>query len=135
MLYKPYIKDGYLLDLTLQIDGDVHIDDDIDFNHIKAYKITIEETPTGKIGHLTLDAKKLKQLKQEEAKQQLIAETTKEIKQLKKQLSDNDYKIIKCFECYLTGEELPYNIVALHTERDNIRNTINEKEEIINGNR
>ena len=47
---------------------------------------------------------------------------------LKEQLSSTDYKIIKCSEAQLVGEELPYDITALHAERQAIRNQINELE-------
>jgi hypothetical protein len=45
-----------------------------------------------------------------------IPEPTAEqqIAELKAQLSATDYKIIKCSEAQLVGEELPYDIVTLH---------------------
>lgn len=43
-------------------------------------------------------------------------------------LAASDYKIIKCMEAYLCGEELPYDIEALHIERNNQRKTINSLE-------
>ena len=55
-------------------------------------------------------------------------EITTQIDSLKAQLSATDYKIIKCSEAQLVGEELPYNIEELHTERQAIRNQINELE-------
>ena len=57
----------------------------------------------------------------EEIKERRIAE-------LKLQLSDTDYKIIKCSEYQLAGLELPYDVVALHSQRQAIRNEINELE-------
>lgn len=51
-----------------------------------------------------------------------------EIEQLKAQLASTDYKVIKCSEAQMTGEELPYDIVALHAERQALRNQINELE-------
>ena len=51
-----------------------------------------------------------------------------EIAALKAQLEATDYKIIKCSEAQLVGEELPYDIVALHEERQAIRDRINELE-------
>lgn len=56
---------------------------------------------------------------EEEIKQARIAE-------LQSQLASTDYKIIKCSECQLAGEELPYDIVALHAERQALRDEINE---------
>lgn len=51
-----------------------------------------------------------------------------QITALKEQLSSTDYKIIKCSEASLVGEELPYDISALHVERQTIRSQINELE-------
>lgn len=50
------------------------------------------------------------------------------IDELKGQLDSTDYKIIKCSECSLAGVELPYDVVALHTERQALRDEINELE-------
>lgn len=47
---------------------------------------------------------------------------------LKQQLADTDYKIIKCMEYQLAGLEVPYDIETLHTERQAIRDKINEVE-------
>lgn len=43
------------------------------------------------------------------------------IAELKAQLNSTDYKIIKCSECSLAGTELPYDIAALHAQRQAIR--------------
>lgn len=51
-----------------------------------------------------------------------------EIDSLKSQLSATDYKVTKCAECSLMGEALPYDIEALHAERQALRNRINELE-------
>lgn len=56
-----------------------------------------------------------------ERKQQRIFE-------LKAQLNSTDYKIIKCSECSLAGVELPYDIAELHTQRQALRDEINELE-------
>lgn len=57
----------------------------------------------------------------EEIKERRIAE-------LKSQLDSTDYKIIKCSEYQLAGVELPYDVVALHAQRQAIRDEINELE-------
>jgi hypothetical protein len=49
-----------------------------------------------------------------------------EISLLKAQLAETDYKVIKCYEYQIAGLELPYNIEVLHSERQAIRNKINE---------
>ena len=55
-------------------------------------------------------------------------EKASEIRSAKAELANSDYKIIKCMEAYLCGEELPYNITELHAERNTKRNKINELE-------
>ena len=54
--------------------------------------------------------------------------TEQEIASLKAQLEQTDYKIIKSSEYQLAGQELPYDIHALHTERQTLRDRINELE-------
>lgn len=53
-----------------------------------------------------------------------------QIENLKKQLNETDYKIIKSSEYQLLGMELPYDLAALHTERQAIRDKINELEKL-----
>ena len=48
-----------------------------------------------------------------------------QIAELKAQLSATDYKVIKCSECQLLGQEMPYDVTALHAERQAIRDQIN----------
>ena len=48
-----------------------------------------------------------------------------QIRNLECDLTASDYKVIKCYEYSLTGEELPYDIEQLHTERQLIRDEIN----------
>jgi len=50
------------------------------------------------------------------------------IKNLKSQLEQSDYMIIKCYEYQLAGKELPYNIEALHRDRQAMRDKINQLE-------
>lgn len=52
----------------------------------------------------------------------------REIISLKAQLAESDYKITKAYEYTLVGLEIPYDIPALHAERQAIRDLINEKE-------
>ena len=51
-----------------------------------------------------------------------------EIENLKNELSNGDYKIIKCIEAQLVNEELPYDITLLHENREILRARINELE-------
>jgi hypothetical protein len=48
-----------------------------------------------------------------------------EIEKLKQQLSETDYKIVKCSEYQLAGKGMPYDIAALHSERQALRDQIN----------
>ena len=52
-----------------------------------------------------------------------------QIAELKKQLDNTDYKIIKCSEYQLAGVELPYDIAELHAQRQALRDEINELEQ------
>jgi glyoxylate utilization-related uncharacterized protein len=61
--------------------------------------------------------------------EQAKAEVQVQIDELKAQLSTSDYKVIKCMEAQLAGEEMPYDIEAIHTERQAIRDKINELEQ------
>ena len=48
---------------------------------------------------------------------------------LKSQLTSTDYQVIKCYEYSLAGLALPYDITALHEEREALRVQIRELEE------
>jgi hypothetical protein len=48
--------------------------------------------------------------------------------ELKDQLAQGDYKIIKCTEAQLTNEPMPYNVAELVAERNELRREINELE-------
>ena len=57
-----------------------------------------------------------------------------EIERLKSELQESDYKVIKCAEAMAVGAEMPYNMTALHKERQALRDKINELEsEVQNG--
>ena len=51
-----------------------------------------------------------------------------DIKRLKSELQDSDYKVIKCAEAMTIGAELPYNMTELHNERQALRDKINKLE-------
>lgn len=55
----------------------------------------------------------------------------KKIDNLKEVLSSSDYKVIKCQEAYLIGEQMPYDVDELHKERQSIRDEINRLESLI----
>ena len=57
-----------------------------------------------------------------------------EIELLKSELQESDYKVIKCAEAMAVGAEMPYNMTALHKERQALRDKINKLEsEVQNG--
>lgn len=45
---------------------------------------------------------------------------------LESQLSKSDYKVIKCAEAQAAGSIMPYDAEALHAERQQWRDRINE---------
>lgn len=51
------------------------------------------------------------------------------IDELKQELAETDYKIIKCSEYQLAGLDLPYDIAELHAQRQALRDAINELEQ------
>ena len=48
-----------------------------------------------------------------------------EVENLKMQLAESDYKVIKIAECVACGLPLPYDAEALHSERQALRDRIN----------
>ena len=50
--------------------------------------------------------------------------TKKQIDELKTQLAATDYKVIKCMEATLIGEQLPYDLTVVHTQRQAIRDRL-----------
>lgn len=55
--------------------------------------------------------------------------TQRKIWDLKEKLSETDYKILKCSEASLQGQEMPYDLDAVVAERDGWRAQINKLEE------
>ena len=51
-----------------------------------------------------------------------------EVENLKMQLAESDYKVIKIAECVACSLPLPYDAEALHSERQALRDRINELE-------
>lgn len=63
----------------------------------------------------------------------------KRISELKKSLTSNDsdigdYRITKCYEASLIGEDMPYNVSELHKKRQEVRDEINKLEALITSN-
>lgn len=57
-----------------------------------------------------------------------VPTTVQQIADLKQQLEATDYQIIKCSECQLAGQPIPYDVETLHTERQALRDQINKLE-------
>jgi hypothetical protein len=55
-----------------------------------------------------------------------------QIKDLKRSLAESDYKVAKCNEANLLGEPLPYDINALHSERQSKRDQVNQLQILLN---
>lgn len=51
-----------------------------------------------------------------------------EVEELKMQLAESDYKVIKIAECVACNLPMPYDAEALHSERQALRDRINELE-------
>ena len=58
-------------------------------------------------------------------KQEQINKLYTEKMSLESQLNDSDYKVIKCAEAQAAGVSMPYDVKALHTERQAWRDRIN----------
>lgn len=66
---------------------------------------------------------------EDKEQKEIIKEQVKEeIAKLKQELSSTDYQIIKCSEYQLLGFVAPYDIFTLHTNRQVLRDKINELE-------
>lgn len=76
-------------------------------------------------GEYIFDEEKEKSLINDEKIQQKIYEVKNEIDNIKKQLSDTDYQVIKCAEYSQAGLEVPYDVEELHKTRQELRDEIN----------
>lgn len=61
-------------------------------------------------------------------KQQNPTSLSELIENLKTQIAETDYKIIKCYEYNLVNKELPYDVESLHIHRQSLRDEINESQ-------
>ena len=129
----------------------IHIDEN---NYLKSHSFTHQtpgcilvdslpdESDPGKLHcykwngeKLVFDASKWAQIQEERNKEELERKAREEVEEIhnrinafKADLESSDYKIIKCFEYSLLNRELPYNLDALHAERQAMRDKINELE-------
>ena len=113
-----YTKDNHILSIAHTAADDVELDlSTIDTTHLGAYQYID--------GALVLDEDKLAEMLDAEKQ----AENAVEISSLKAELASTDYQIIKCSECMLLGEPMPYDVAELHERRQAIRDAINKQEE------
>ena len=59
---------------------------------------------------------------------QNLAYYKNQIKALKEELDNTDYKVIKCYEAKIMGLDLPYDAKQIHKERQQLRDEINALE-------
>ncbi len=52
------------------------------------------------------------------------SEISMQIANKKRELTNEDYRVIKCYEYSLVGEPLPYDIGSLHAKREKLREEI-----------
>ena len=60
-----------------------------------------------------------------------LKQAKQQVADLKQALSDSDYKVMKCYEASMLGQPLPYDIDAVHSERQAMRDKINELEPLL----
>lgn len=80
-------------------------------------------------GQWVFDENKYTQIQEEKQNAEERFNKEIKIKELQQNLDSTDYKIIKCSECQLLGQELPYDVTELHTQRQAIRDEINKLQE------
>ena len=109
---------NYVLSIAHTSNDNTELDlSEYDLTHPNAYKLVD--------GALVLDDDKLAEMLASEKK----AENDVEIARLKAELAATDYQIIKCSECQLLGQPMPYDVAELHAQRQAIRDEINALEE------
>ena len=119
-LSRPDMNDGWAYSSYTTIYKE--LDNGVQFsNDGSVYVEPVIPTPT---------AEELAEIEERER----VSAIQNEINELKAQLETTDYKVIKCYEYGAVGIEKPYNVEELHSERQAIRDIINEKEHEINDN-
>lgn len=68
----------------------------------------------------------------EPTREEIIAEKQMQIESYKAQIAETDYKVIKCSEAQLIGAPMPYDVEALHAERQALRDEINTLQKELN---
>ena len=87
-------------------------------------RVILNPTP-----EMLADAGWTKVIPAEPSEEELAAQArAAEVENLKMQLADSDYKVIKIAECVACNLPMPYDAEELHTERQALRDRINELE-------
>ena len=87
-------------------------------------RVILNPTP-----EMLADAGWQKVIPAEPSEEELAAQArAAEVENLKMQLAESDYKVIKIAECVACNLPMPYDAEALHSERQAIRDRINELE-------
>ena len=103
-----------------------YIDGDFVFNNDKWAEIEAKAQEKAEA-----EAKAQEEAEAEREAMAELEEIRRQISDLKATLEQSDYKIIKCQEYAFIGLELPYDVEALHAERQSLRDQINELEKTI----
>ena len=53
------------------------------------------------------------------------------IQELKEELANTDYQVLKCYEANVMGLDLPYDTHKIHEERQRLRDSINSLEDLL----
>lgn len=107
-------ENNYVKILDANDNGEYDIDyDSFDVKHKECYYL--------KDGKLKFDKEKAKSQDEKENNQLIIQE-------LKNELNSTDFMVIKSYEYYLAGLEIPYDFVKLYKQRQELRDKINELE-------
>lgn len=147
MVHYGFIEDGFLR--VKEIEPIVHRYRDEDSGEIKQKTISIDEQIAALPPHYK-PVDSIDESKQETSKEDYtvriipydagdrisfryvevpdLQKVKNEINTLKESLNNSDYKVIKCYEASLCGEEMPYDIKAVRSERQAIRDKINQIE-------
>lgn len=115
--------DGYVTNYKITENNREKLPDFTYYNVMNCYKYIDNE--------FIFDEAKYAKVQEEEKKSRERFDISVEIENLKKELYNTDYKVIKCYEAQLAGEDLPYNIVEIHSERNRLRARINELEALL----
>ena len=125
-MYAVFLdKEKYLISYssTYRKPGSILVDsvpDEKDPEKSKCYKYTKKK--------FVFDETKWNAVEAERKKKASIEGTRQNIDDFKSMLESTDYKVIKCMEYALNNLELPYDVEALHAERQALRDNINELE-------